>query len=143
MAVKLHPRQTNSYNLQGVKSKARIVHTGVPLGLKLSSLLFSFCLAYMPRPTEPVKRTCYSDGITVGTPGVKIPELEHKVNIYLTEMSRFLRVNSLLISAPKSSVTLLTPDPAQAIAHPKIKIDDSELPQSIVTRSVFRYFLFI
>ena len=33
----------------------------------------------------------------------------HKVNTYLTEMSRFLWENSLLISAPKSSVTLFTP----------------------------------
>ena len=43
-------------------------------------------------------------------------------------MSRFLRENSLLISAPKSSVTLFTPDPAQANTHPKIKITDSEIP---------------
>ena len=43
-------------------------------------------------------------------------------------MSRFLRENSLLISAPKSSVTLFTPDPAQANTHPKIKIADSEIP---------------
>ena len=60
--------------------------------------------------------------------GVEISELEHKVNIYLTEMSRFLRENSLLISAPKSSVTLFTPDPAQTNTQPKIKIADSEIP---------------
>ena len=57
-----------------------------------------------------------------------VTELEHKVNTYLTEMSRFLRENSLLISAPKSSVTLFTPDPAQANTRPKIKIADSEIP---------------
>ena len=33
-----------------------------------------------------------------------------------------------MISAPKSSVTLFTPDPAQANTHPKIKIADSEIP---------------
>ena len=82
----------------------------------------------MTRLTEPVKRTCYTDDITVWESGVKSPELEHKVNTYLTEMSRFLRVNSLLISAPKSSVTLFTPDPAHTNTHPKIKINDSELP---------------
>ena len=43
-------------------------------------------------------------------------------------MSRFLRENSLLISAPKSSVNLFTPDPAQANISPKIKIADSDLP---------------
>ena len=43
-------------------------------------------------------------------------------------MSRFLRENSLLISAPKSSVTLFTPDPAHANTRPKIKIAVSGLP---------------
>ena len=112
---------------RGVKSKARIIHTGVPQGLKLSPTLFSFYIADMPRPTEPVKRICYADDITVWASGVEISELEHKVNTYLTEMSRFLRENSILISAPKSSVTLFTPDPAQANTHPKIKIADSEI----------------
>ena len=82
----------------------------------------------MPRPTAPVKRICYADDITVWASGVEITELEHKVNTYLTEMSRFLQENSLLISAPKSSVTLFTPDPAQANTRPKIKIADSEIP---------------
>ena len=89
---------------RGVKSRARIVHTGVPQGSKMSSTLFSFYLADMPRPTEPVRRICYADDITVWASGVWLPELEHKINDYLTEMSRFLRDNSLLISAPKSTV---------------------------------------
>ena len=82
----------------------------------------------LPRRQELVKRICYADDITVWASGVEISELEHKVNTYLTEMSRFLRENSLLISAPKSSVTLFTPDPAQANTHPKINIADSEIP---------------
>ena len=82
----------------------------------------------MPRTTEPVKRICYTDDITVWAFGVEISELEHKVNTYLTEMSQFLWENLVLISAPKSSVTLFTPDPAQSNTRPKIKIADSELP---------------
>ena len=96
---------------RGVKSKARIVHTGVPQGSKMSPTVFSFYLADMPRPTEPVKRICYADDITVWASGVKLPELEHKINDYLTEMSRFLRDNSLLISAPKSTVLIMTVHP--------------------------------
>ena len=60
--------------------------------------------------------------------GVKISELEQKVNTYLTEMSRFLWENLILILEPKSSVTMFTPDPAQANTRPKIKIAESELP---------------
>ena len=82
----------------------------------------------MPRPTEPGKWICFADDITVWASGVKISELEQKVNTYLTEMSRFLWENSLLISAPKSSLTLFKPDPSQANTRPKIKIDGSELP---------------
>ena len=89
---------------RGVKSKAMIVHTGVPQGTKMSPTLFRIFLADMPRPTEPVKWIFYADDITVWTSGVKLPELEHKIYDYLTEMSRFLRDNSLLISAPKSTV---------------------------------------
>ena len=92
---------------RGVKSKVRLVHTGVPQGSKMSPTLFSFYLADMPRPTEPVKRICYADDITVWASGVKLPELEHRINDYLTEMSRFLRDNSLLISSPKSTLTLI------------------------------------
>ena len=91
-------------------------------------MIFSFFIADIPRPTEPVRRICYADDITVWASGVKISELEQKVNTYLTEMSQFLWENSLLISAPKSSVTLFTRDPAQANTRLKIKIADSELP---------------
>ena len=127
MANYLRGRQSVT-SCRGVKSMARIVHTGAPQGSKMSPTLLSFYLADMPRPTELVKRICYADDITVWASGVKLLELEHKINDYLTEMSRFLRDNSLLISAPKSTVTLFTPDPKQANTHPKIKISDAELP---------------
>ena len=128
MAVKLLRGRQSVTSCRGVKSTARIVHDGVPQGSKMYPTLFSFYLADMPRPTEPVKRICYAVDITVWVSGVKIPELEHKINGYLTHMSCFLRDNSLLISAPKSTVTLFTPDPKQANIHPKIKISDGELP---------------
>ena len=94
----------------------------------MSPTLFSFYLADMPRPTEPVKRICYANDITVWASGVRIPKLEHRINGYLTEISCFLQDNSLLISAPKSTVTLFTTDPIQANTHPKIKISDVDLP---------------
>ena len=82
----------------------------------------------MPRPTEPVKRVCYADDITVWASRVQIPVLEQQINSYLEEMSTFLKDNSLLISAPKSTVTLFTPDPFQVRIYPKIAIADAILP---------------
>ena len=113
---------------RGVKSSARIVHTGVPQGSKLSPSLFSFYLADMPKPTYSVKRICYTDDISVWASGAKMPELEVKINDYLEKMSEFLKSNSLLISAPKSTVTLFTPETKQAKYHPDIKIAGSQLP---------------
>ena len=50
---------------RGVKSTSRKVNTGVPQGSKLSPSLFSFYMADMPVPTDPVKRVCYADDLTV------------------------------------------------------------------------------
>ena len=81
---------------------------------KLSPSLFSFYIADMPRPTEPVKRVCYDDDITMWTTRVKILKLEDSLNSYIDEITAYLKDNSILISAPKSSVTWFTPDTHQA-----------------------------
>ena len=60
--------------------------------------------------------------------GVRIPELEDNINNYIEEITAYLKDNSLLISAPKSSVTLFSQDPHQAKTHPRILIEDSQLP---------------
>ena len=77
---------------------SRKVNTGVPQGSKLSPSLFSFYIAYMPIPTEPVKRVCYADDLTVWPSGVNLPDLEVSINNYLEEITAYLKDNSLLIS---------------------------------------------
>ena len=82
----------------------------------------------MPRPTPPAKRVCYADDITVWATGPKIPQLESMINSYLREVSIYLKDNSLLISAPKSRVTLFTTDKHQFQMHPDITLKDIQLP---------------
>ena len=82
----------------------------------------------MPIPTGPAKRVCYADDLTVWASVVNILDLEVSINNYLEEITAYLKDNSLLISAPKSSVTLLTPDTHQAKIHPRIFIENSHLP---------------
>ena len=122
MAIQLSQRKTC---FRGVKSSSRKVHAGVPQGSKLSPSLFSFYIADMTTPTEPVKRVCFADDQTVWATGVNMPD---SLNSYLEEITAYLKDNSLLISAPKSSVILFTPDTHQAKTHPRILIEDSRLP---------------
>ena len=98
--------------LRGRQAKTcfRGVNTGVPQGSKLSPSLFSFYIADMPMQIEPVKRVCFADDLTMWATGVKIPDMGDSVNSYLEEITAYPEDNFLLISAPKSSVTLFTPD---------------------------------
>ena len=123
----LRGRQANTC-FRGVKSTSRKVSTSVPKGSKLPPSLFSVYIADMPRPTEPVKRVFYADDLTMWATGAKIPGLEDSRNNYIEEITAYLKDNSLLISAPKSSVTFFSPDPHRAKTHPRILIGDSQLP---------------
>ena len=109
---------------RGVKSTSRKVNTGY----KLSPPLFIFYITDTPRPAKPVKRVCYADDLTVWATGVNIPDMEDSLNSCLEKINAYLKDNSLLISAPKLSVTLLIPDTHQAKTHPKILLENSQFP---------------
>ena len=66
--------------------------------------------------------------VTVWATGPKIPQLESMINNYLREVSIYLKDNSLLISAPKSTVTLFTLDKHQFQMPPDITLEDTQLP---------------
>ena len=50
------------------------------------------------------------------------------INNYMREVSIYLKDNSLLISAPKLTVTLFTPDKHQCQMHPNITLEDTQVP---------------
>ena len=92
---------------------------------RMSPSLFNYYIADMPSLTPPVNRVCYADDITVWATGPKIPQLES--NNYLRDVSIYLKDNSILISAPKSTVTLFTPDKHPFQMHPDT-LEDTQLP---------------
>ena len=77
------------------------VNTGIPQCSKLSPSLFSFYIADMSMPTEPVKQVSYTDDLTVWATIVRIPDMEDRRNSYLDEITVDLKDNSLLIYPPK------------------------------------------
>ena len=123
----LRGRQATT-SFRGTKSSTRIVRTGLPQGSKLSPALFNYYIPDMPRPTTPVTRVCYADHITVWASGPMIPLLESMINSYLREVGIYLKESLLLISAPKSTVTLFNPDKHQFQTHPNITLEDTQLP---------------
>ena len=70
---------------------------------------------------EPFRKTVWASG-------PKIPQLESMINSYLRDVGIYLKENSLLISAPKSAVTLFTQDNHQFQTHPDITLEDTHLP---------------
>ena len=88
---------------------------------------FNDYIADMPRPALPVKRVCYADDITVWGSGPKIPQLDSMINSYLIDVSIYLRENLLMISAPKSTVTLFNPDKHQLQTHSNITLEVTQL----------------
>ena len=68
--------------------------------------------------------------VRTGVPqGSKLsPSLFNYYTADMRDVSIYLKDNSLLISAPKSTVTLFTPDKHQFQMHPDIILEDTQLP---------------
>ena len=50
------------------------------------------------------------------------------INSYLRDVSIYLKENTLLISAPRSTVMLFTQDKQKFQTHPDITLEDTQLP---------------
>ena len=79
----------------------------------------------MPGPTEPVKRVCYTDDITVWASGVHLTVLEDRINDYLEEITAFLKENSLL---PKVNSDTFHSGHEEPKNHLRIIIENTALP---------------
>ena len=90
-----------------------------------SSCGYNYCIADMPMSTSAVKRVCYADEIIVWPSGPKIPLLESMINSYLTDVAICLKSISLLNTAPKSTVTIFTPDAHLFQIHTKLTLKDT------------------
>ena len=91
-----------------------------------NTLISKIARSTLPSPTTRLL-SCYLRGRQARTSCRGVKSSATIVHAGVPQGSK-LNYNSLLISAPKSTVTLFTPDPFQARFHPKIAIADAILP---------------
>jgi hypothetical protein len=84
---------------------------------------------HIPPPTDPnTARSRCADGINIISTGTDIHTMEANTNTYLATLQDYLTENNLHLSIPKYSTTLFIPDNHQSDYHPKILINNIQLP---------------
>ena len=124
----LHGRKQQVLFQQSLSSH-RNIHFGVPQGSVISPVLFNFYMHDIPTPSSTnTDLSQYADDLNIIATGLDIPTLEANTNSYLADLNEYLQANNLHLSVPKCSTTLFTSDNHQSSYHPKIFINNSQLP---------------
>ena len=107
------------------ESKSRKVKAGVVQGGVLSPALFTYYLAYFPKPLTNIKLIKYADDLTTYTSGPVEGELINGLNIYLSQV-----LNNIILTVltAKSTVTIFTPDNHEHHLYLLVKLADQVLP---------------
>ena len=97
---------------QSRKSPSMIIHSGVPQGSVLSPSLFNFFISDFPLQASIT--SSYADDFHVGESSPDLSLLTSALSEDLRQIESWADEKNLSIASNKSSITLFTPDPAQA-----------------------------
>ena len=114
-------------NFRDTISTSRNVRTGVPQGAVTSPICFNYYLTNLPTPPEGIRVVQYADDISIYISGTDIDDMTSKINSYIDKVLDFLEERELQVSPEKSTVTLFTPDPAQAKLEPAVKMRNKQV----------------
>jgi len=82
----------------------------------------------IPTPPPNIKVFSYADDFSLLTRGTDIGAMSRRLKEYLSELASFFTSRDLLISVPKSSVTLITPATSEAKIHPQVILNEALIP---------------
>ena len=96
--------------LRQQESKSRKVKTRTVKGGDLSPALFNYYLANIPAPPPNIKLIKYADDITIYTSGHVVADLINGLNIYLSQLLKYIYNKRQTVSTAKYTVRLFAPD---------------------------------
>ena len=108
-------------------SPHRHVHTGVPQGSCISPSLFNFLVSSYPSDPH-ITSSSYADDFTDSYTSHDIQTAARALLAHAANVSHWADERGLLISAPKSSITVFTSHTHQSHSHPDVSLRDSPLP---------------
>ena len=103
------------------------IHAGIVQGGVLSPTLFNLYMADFTEPPEGIKVIIYADDVTIYTSAPDPEDLVDRLNRYIETVCNYFQSLNLTISEDKSTVTLFTPQSAQANKHPQVLVQGNIL----------------
>ena len=120
---------------RGQQSKTRMFPNGVPQGAVLSPSLFNLFLSDLPTPQVPgVSVASYADDLTIVSQHHKVDTARVNLQAYITQLEGWLTSNRMKVSAPKSSLTLVTPHTYEYRDTPLVTLCGSTIPVHPTTK---------
>ena len=116
----------SSCRYNNTNSPSRHVRTGVPQGSCISPSLFNFFVSTYPQ--SDLLTTSYADDFTDSCSSPNISEAASSLSAHAQLVGDWAEERGLAISAPKSNITLFTPDRRQSHYHPSVALNGSQLP---------------
>ena len=119
----------------GRKSKTRMFSNGVPQGAVLSPSLFNLFLSDLPSPTVPgISVSSYADDLTIVSQHSIVNTAAQNLQHYIHQLEQWLTSNRMSVSAPKSSLTLITPHTGEYRLTPMVKLFGTPIPVNPTTK---------
>ena len=107
-------------------SRKRFTRTGVPQGSCISPVLFNFFVSSYPQDNHLT--LSYADDFTDSITSRSYRDATPALTLQASRVHQWANERGLALSAPKSTITLFTPQRSEVHDHPEVLLDGEPLP---------------